>query len=111
MELAIQVRPTRDIDLAHTWLQQTTEARKLLATSLDFGMGGVDDIRQLTSMAMHGSVLTGEEFMQIKATLIAAREVLRSMQKAENEFPQLDIIVSRGRSPFRNCGFDLQVYL
>ena len=70
-----------------------------LATSLDFGMGGIEDIRPLARMALHGSVLTGEEFVHIKTTLISAREVLRSMQKSEEEYPQLQAVIALTEVP------------
>jgi DNA mismatch repair protein MutS2 len=88
-ELAEQIRPTRDIALAATWQKQTTEARKLLATSVDFSLGGLQDIRPLTHMASHGSVLTAEELLSVKNSLIIGRGAIRSFERMKEEFPAL----------------------
>ena len=88
-ELAMKTRPTRDIELARQWQKETSEARTLLATSLDFSLGGLQDIRKLCDLARHGAVLTAEELLAVKSTLVVARTVLRSFEKVETQFPLL----------------------
>lgn len=98
-ELASQVRPTRDITLARLWQQQTSEACTLLSTSLDFSMGGLQDIRPYADLARHGSVLTTEELLAVKVTLVVGRGVLRSFDKLESQFPALVEIVGGLEAP------------
>lgn len=88
-ELALKTRPTRDIELARQWLRETTEARTMLASSLDFSLGGLQDIRPQCNLARHGAVLTAEELLTVKNTLVVSRTVLRSFEKVETQFPLL----------------------
>ncbi len=92
-ELALKTRPTRDIALATLWLKQTTEARLLLATTSDLSLGGLTDIRGSCSLASRGGVLSQEELLEIKNSLIVARTVLRAFEKIQTNYASLALIL------------------
>ncbi len=98
-ELALKTRPTRDLVLAKLWLQQTTEARQLLATTSDLSLGGFSDIRASCMMASRGGVLNQEELLEIKNSLIVARTVLRVFERIENTYPSLAAILAGSELP------------
>lgn len=93
-ELALKTRPTRDIELARQWQRETSEARTLLASSLDFSLGGLLDIRPACDLARHGAVLTPDDLLAVKSTLVISRTVLRSFEKVETQFPLIGQMVA-----------------
>ncbi len=94
-ELALQVRPTTDLTEALNRLAATTEARRLLSVKSEVGIGGARDVRDLADRAGRGGVLTGSELQEIKNTLIASRELYRTFEKKEAEYPHLFITAQK----------------
>lgn len=88
-KLAHTLRPSNDYRLAKDRLARTSEARHLLSETSDIGVGGARDIRPQTGLASRGGVLEISDFMDIKATLEAARELGRFFNKMEDDYPQL----------------------
>lgn len=97
-ELARQLTPTADFSEATARLAETSEARKLLATS-DLSIGGAHDIRAQVDLAAHGGVLDPKELLDVQATLVAMRTLRRFFEKHAEASPQLAYIASRLPSP------------
>ncbi|MFN8399776.1 MAG: Smr/MutS family protein [Anaerolineales bacterium] len=91
MELARQLDPTDSYDLAISRLAETTEARKLLSVQ-DVSIGASHDIRQAADLAARSGVLDPQALLDVKSTLIASRELKKTFEKKEDEFPRLCMI-------------------
>jgi DNA mismatch repair protein MutS2 len=84
-ELARALQPTVNFDEATRLLAETTEARFLLSTR-DLSIGGSHDIRPSAELAAHGGVLDPQALLDVKSTLIACRELKKSLLgKAESK--------------------------
>jgi len=94
-EKAHSLRPTDNLDEARQRLRETSEARQLLLTHPDLTIGGARDVRTQVELADHGGVLTPGELLDIKSTLIAARNLMRTFARLEAQFPLLYEIASR----------------
>jgi DNA mismatch repair protein MutS2 len=94
-ELAHNLRPTSNLELARTRLSQTTEARRLLDTSANVNVGGAEDIRPQVELAVHGGVLSPAEFLQVKNTLQIARNLQRTFEHQSEIYPHLAVIISQ----------------
>jgi len=77
-DLARALEPTTSIDLARVRQQETTEARKLIVTQ-DVSIGGAHDIRKKVQLAARGSVLGATDLLDVKSTLIACRELKKTL--------------------------------
>lgn len=83
-ELAAKLQPTTNFDEAARLLAETTEACFLLSTR-DLTIGGSHDIRPFADLAARGGVLEPQALLDIKSTLIACRELKKSLLgKAES---------------------------
>jgi len=91
MELAGQLEPTDSYDLAISRLAETTEARKLLSVQ-DVSIGAAHDIRQAADVAARNGVLDPQALLDVKSTLIACRELKKTFEKKESEYPRLCLI-------------------
>jgi DNA mismatch repair protein MutS2 len=87
-DLARGLEPVDSHDLAAARLAETSEARKLLAIR-DLGIGGAHDVRPAADLASRGGVLDPEQLLDIKSTLISCRELKKSLDKKEDEYPRL----------------------
>ncbi len=88
------LRPTNDLELALERLGRTTEARRLLSEHNEISIGGAHDIRPQVNLAERGGVLNGEELMDIKNTLVSARDLARTFEKFATVFPRLASIAA-----------------
>jgi len=91
MELARQLEPTDSYDLAVSRLAETTEARKLLSVQ-DVSIGASHDIRPSADLAARSGVLDTHALLDIKSTLIATRELKKTFEKKDGEYPRLCLI-------------------
>ena len=89
--LARELDPTDSYDLAIARLAETTEARKLLSVQ-DVSIGASHDIRQAADLAARSGVLDPQALLDVKSTLIAARELKKTFEKKEDEYPRLCLI-------------------
>jgi len=87
-ELAQAIRPTTNLDEARRLLTETAEARFLFSTR-DLTIGGSHDIRKSADLAARGGVLDPQALLDIKSTLIACRELKKSLENAAEEAPLL----------------------
>ncbi|MCB9722400.1 MAG: endonuclease MutS2, partial [Candidatus Omnitrophica bacterium] len=91
MALARQLDPTDSYDLAVSRLAETTEARKLLSIQ-DVSIGAAHDIRPAADLAARSGVLDPQALLDVKSTLIASRELKKTFEKKEDEYPRLCLI-------------------
>jgi DNA mismatch repair protein MutS2 len=89
MELARSLEPTDSYDLALARLAETSEARRLFSTNDNIGIGGAHDIRAAADLAARGGVLDAQQLLDVKSTLISARELKKSLERKTDEFPRL----------------------
>lgn len=92
LDLSQVLRPTRSFEESCRRQAITTEAVKLLSINDAVGVGGSVDIRPLASLAKRGGILTGSELLNIKTTLVAARELARVFEKNADKYPLLSQI-------------------
>jgi DNA mismatch repair protein MutS2 len=97
-DLARLLTPTPDIIEACTRLAETSEARKILATS-DLSIGGAHDIREQVDLAMHGGVLDPKELLDVQSTLVSMRNLRRFFDKHSEASPHLAEIACRLPAP------------
>ena len=88
MDLARALEPTNSYELALSRLAETTEASNLLAVQ-DISIGGAHDIRPQADLAARGGVLDPHAFLDIHSTLISCREIKKSLEKKNDEYPRL----------------------
>ncbi len=86
-DLARALQPTSDYEEAARLLAETSEARLLLSTH-DMTVGGSHDIRPSVELAVRGGVLDPHALLDIKSTLIACREIRKSLLN-DPRYPRL----------------------
>ena len=94
-ELALALRPTSYWTEARERQAETTEAFRLLSAKDNLGIGGARDVRPLVARAQRGAVLAALEMLEIRQTLIAARDLQRVIVRLEQEYPRLADIAQR----------------
>jgi DNA mismatch repair protein MutS2 len=87
-EKALDLRPSPDLVEARYRQALTQEARLLLDTQ-EVSVGGARDVRTQTDRASHGVVLDPNELLDIKFTLVAARQLRRTFERLGEQFPNL----------------------
>ena len=88
------LRPTNDLELAQERLTRTTEARRLLIDHPQISVGGAHDIRPQVNLAERSGVLSPEELMDVKGTLVSARDLARFFEKQTTICPHLSSIAA-----------------
>jgi DNA mismatch repair protein MutS2 len=94
-EKARSLQPTRDIEEVRHRLAETSEAVQLMVTHADLSIGGARDVRAPVDLANHGGVLMPNDLLDIKSTLVAARNLLRTFERLGGSYPNLYQIASR----------------
>ncbi len=93
-ELALALRPSPDFETVKRRLSETGEARRLLTMKPDVGLGGVHDVRPLAEAAVRGGTLLPQDLLDVRGTLIGARELRRTLTRLEDVFPGLAAIAA-----------------
>ena len=88
-ELATSLLPSDDLVTVQEWLTQTQEAYDLLGQKDDISFGGVHDLRPLLERAERRSVLMPSDLLEIKHTLMRARQLRNLLVRLEVSFPHL----------------------
>ena len=88
-ELARNLEPGNDLEIAQAALARTSEARHLLSLISDFSVGGAHDVRALVDKARRSGVLMPHEFLDIRDTLIAGRNIYRTFERRKESYPNL----------------------
>jgi DNA mismatch repair protein MutS2 len=91
--LALALQPTSSFNEARRLLAETSEACYLLSTR-DLTIGGSHDIRDSVELATRGGVLEPQALLDIKSTLIACRDLKKSLEHAAAEAPRLSEIAT-----------------
>ncbi len=97
-ELARALEPTSKYEKACQLLAETSEARKLLSIN-DLTVGGSHDIREQVELAKRGGVLEPKDLLDVQNTLIAARNLRRSLERVAGEYPHLAELALRLPAP------------
>jgi len=95
IDKARSMRPSTNLEEARLKQAETSEAVQLFITNVDLTIGGARDIRQSVDLASHGGVLTPSDFLDIKSTLIASRNLQRTFERFDTQLPNLCNIASR----------------
>ena len=85
--LAEALEPSSEALLVRRWLDETDEARDLLARRPDLGVGGAHDISTIVLRAKRGGRLSGAELLQLLETLVAAGRLADALR--DERPPQL----------------------
>ena len=90
--LAIALEPSADADTVKTLQQETTEARALLDQQPQLGVGGARDVRPYLRTARVGGMIQAQEFLELRATLLAARNLKKNILRVDEHFPRLAFV-------------------
>lgn len=88
-ELALDLRPARHLAEAERRQAETGEARRLLATRPELSVGGARDVRPRVGAAARGGVLEPADLLEIRDTLLSARDLRRTFEREGQELPEL----------------------
>jgi DNA mismatch repair protein MutS2 len=94
-EKTVALRPSIDFSEAQQRQAETREAVQLLLSHPDLTIGGARDVRQQVDLARHAGVLTPGDLLDIKSTLIAGRNLTRTFERLDGQFPRLAEIVAQ----------------
>lgn len=86
------LRPTADEEEATRRQAETHEALLLFNAGSEATIGGARDVRRAADNAMRGFVLRPEELLDVRNTLIAARNLQRALLRVEEHYPHLAAI-------------------
>lgn len=94
-EAALELTPLADLEEVRSLQRETAEALELLTLHPGTTVGGARDLRQITADARKGKVLESHRLLQVKDTLVAARNLVRTMSKYEDEYPSLSALAKQ----------------
>lgn len=86
------VEPTIDLFEARRLQAETKEAIALLDSGSDITLGGARDVRPAVDNAIRGYTLPAGEFLDIRATIVAARTLRRQLERTQERYPHLAAI-------------------
>jgi DNA mismatch repair protein MutS2 len=98
-ERARALRPSNDIEEIKRKQAETREALALQVTHSDLTIGGARDVREPVILATRGGILDPVNLLDIKFTLIAARNLVRTFERMLTQFPYLAAITARMTIP------------
>ena len=88
-ELAINLRPTNNIDIAQILQSETTEARIFLNDHQNVGVENAFDVRKEIARARLSATLQAIELVRIRSTLSSSRELKKSILRATSKSKML----------------------
>ncbi len=91
--LALSLLPSTSFAEVSEWQSQTREARHLLSVNDSVTVGGARDIRSAVDLAFHAGVIDRSDMLEIKNTMIAARNLVRMFVKIKDDYPTLAKLV------------------
>jgi DNA mismatch repair protein MutS2 len=74
---------------------ETSEARHLLSVRPDVSIGGARDVRRLLDQAVLSAALLPPDFLDIRQTLVSARDLGRKITRLGDQIPRLADIAAR----------------
>ncbi len=97
-EMARSLLPSDDLFTVQEWLAQTHEAYQLLGQKDDVSFGGVHDLRPMLDRAERRAMLLPPDLLEIKHTLVRARQLRNLLTRLEHNFPHLAAIAQQYRT-------------
>jgi DNA mismatch repair protein MutS2 len=94
-ERARALVPSTDLQEVRWRLKTTSEARALLDAKSDTTLGGAHDVRPQVEAAQRSVALPPPELLDVRDTLIAARNLYRTLTRLKEQFPLLAVIAGR----------------
>jgi len=88
-ELAMNIKPLQDHARITLLLQQTAEARSLLALDRGFSIGSAHDIRDKAKLATLEGILDPSSLLEVQQTLNALHDLRRYLKSISADFPLL----------------------
>jgi DNA mismatch repair protein MutS2 len=88
-ELARSLRPSGDLAEVQQRQKETTESRLLLDVNPGLTIGGAHDVRPQVKAATRSAVLDPVDLLDIKATMISARNLKRLLESSKEQVPLL----------------------
>ncbi|MDT8305775.1 MAG: endonuclease MutS2, partial [Anaerolineae bacterium] len=92
--MALGLRPTADATEAARRQAETHEALLLFNAGSEATIGGARDVRRSADNAMRGFVLRPEDLLDVRNTLIAARNLQRALLRVDEHYPHLAAIAN-----------------
>jgi DNA mismatch repair protein MutS2 len=92
-EQALELTPLDDLERVRLLQRETAEALNLLTLHPGISVGGARDLRGITADARRGKVLEAARLLELKDTLVAARNLTRMMSKLEKDYPVLTNLI------------------
>lgn len=89
-DLARKLQPSTHLEEIQRLQAETSEARRLIVTA-EASIGGAHDVRPAAELARRGGVIDPQDMLDIKSTLISARNLKKSFEKTskgETEEPR-----------------------
>lgn len=93
-ELARHLAPSTDAVEVQRRLAETTQARAALNTNDGLTIGGAHDVREQVARASRGGVLETQELLDIRDTLVSARNVQRTLSRFASLYPELSAVTA-----------------
>jgi len=94
-DLALALLPTTYLTEAQDRQDETTEAFTLLGVKPDVSIGGARDVTPMVARTKRGVILTALELLEIRQTLIAGRNIQRTLLKLADSYPRLADMAQR----------------
>ncbi len=90
--LALALEPSTDISQIICWLEESSEARKVLGGETDIPVYGLSDISEDTHYASLGQILGTKILAEVRDTLGAMRQIKNKLNETAAVAPRLDNI-------------------
>ena len=88
-ELGSTLHPSAEYERVLRLQKETSEARYLLSINSALTVGGAHDVRTQADAAQRGAVLDPVDYLDIKSTLISARNLKRALETSSSQTPLL----------------------
>jgi len=95
VELAQALTPSTEAAEVQRRLAETTQAKEALEKIDVLTVGGSHDIREAARLAARGGTLEAKDLLDIRDTLVAGRNVQRSLMRYQALYPQLTAITNQ----------------
>lgn len=92
--LARELVPSDDASTVRVLQQETTEARAILDQQPQLSVGSARDVRSLTRTARVGGMIQAFEFLDLRGTLLSARQLRKNILRVSENFPRLAFIAT-----------------
>ena len=92
-EAAQELVPSTDLEEVNLLQQETAEALDLITLHPGITIGGARDLRRIVADAQRGMVLDPNRLLQVKDSLVAARNLKRQFHKEDWDYPSLASMV------------------